>query len=90
MVQMPSGLRLLRGCSTESLPRIGRQHLMLLKYTQAAATFTIVSAYELSGDQVYLLDAVTRTSTGFNLEQYAGTQATFLAKVASAVSSAQK
>jgi hypothetical protein len=90
IVRMPSGSTLIRGCPQSSLPWLHRQYLLLMRYSQSAEAFPIIAGYELSGDQVYLLDNVVKQSGIFSLGQYGKSAAAFLADVAAQLSAAGK
>jgi hypothetical protein len=57
-VRLPSGRFLVRGCSDESLPRIGHQYLLFLQYSKPAQVFPMLNAFELADTRVYLLDTI--------------------------------
>ena len=55
-VRLPSGKVLTRGADWESMPRIGTQYLLFLKYDASTEDYSILMGYELAGNEVYRLD----------------------------------
>lgn len=58
VVRMPSGQTLVRGCGQESLLGPHRTYLLLVKYVSTANVFIVVAGFEVSGQQLYMLDRI--------------------------------
>ncbi|HLH01120.1 MAG TPA: hypothetical protein VKX49_32755 [Bryobacteraceae bacterium] len=72
VVQLNSGKVLIRGCPTESQPRIGKQYAVFLRYVPAADDFVVLAAYEVANDGVFALDSVQVHGSNFELGVYGG------------------
>jgi hypothetical protein len=91
VVKLSSGAILIRGCMSEGIPYNRFSHLIVAKYRPAAGVFSLVTGFELNGDQVYGLENVTRQSSGrAALNQYPGTSAQFLDSVRKQIAALQQ
>jgi hypothetical protein len=66
-VTLPSGKVLTRGADWESMPRIGTQYLLFLKYDASTGDYSILMGYELAGNEVYRLDELN-VNDGYHAE----------------------
>jgi hypothetical protein len=58
-IRLPSGKILTRAALADSMPQIGGRYLLFLKYDQDTEDYTILMAYQLSGNEVYRLDTLS-------------------------------
>lgn len=89
-VRLPSGKVLLRGFSHKSMPRVGRQYVLFLKYNDQGQDFSIITGYELRAGKVFPLDGVPKDD--YRLAQFAvyegADAAAFLSEVRAAIEGA--
>ena len=83
VVKLPSGKVLIRGSATESLPRKKTNCAMLLHYEASGDVYALVSAFELNGNHVYLIDSTTPKQL---LNEFGGNADAFLQLLRSMVS----
>ena len=74
---------LIRGSATESLPRKKTNCAMLLHYEASGDVYALVSAFELNGNHVYLIDSTTPKQL---LNEFGGNADAFLQLLRSMVS----
>jgi hypothetical protein len=59
VLKLPSGKVLTRASRFETMPRPLYPYAMLLKYIPSADVYTLVSGFELAGNQVYILESLS-------------------------------
>jgi len=59
VLKLPSGKILTRASRFETMPRPKYSYAMLLKYIRSADAYTLVSGFELAGNQVYILESIS-------------------------------
>ena len=55
-IRLPSGRVVVRAALADSMPQVGKRHLLFLKYDQGAEDYAVLTGYLLDGDEVYCLD----------------------------------
>ena len=59
ILKLPSGKILTRASRFETMPRSQYPYAMLMKYIPSADVYALVSGFELAGNQVYVLEALS-------------------------------